>query len=97
MNSAEEDALVLAMAEEAVTGEDNPKGQQLEYWIGGVKTDNVWGWMSGAPMDYTNWRGDGSGSSDFAQLLRNNEATYLWQPNGETDGDSGVICEMSLI
>lgn len=97
MNSAEEDTLVLAMAEEAAASEDNPKGQQLEYWIGGVKTDDVWAWRSGAPMDYTNWRGDGSGSSNFVQLLRNNDDSYLWQPNSETDGDSGLICEMSLI
>jgi len=96
VNTAEEDILVLAMAEEAIASENNTFGQQLEYWIGGVKTDDAWEWRSGAPMDYTNWNEDNGGNGHFAQLLRNNYTSYSWWASGETDGDSGVICEMSL-
>ena len=95
MNTAAEDTVVLGMAEEAITDPNNTGGQQTEYWIGGVKTDDVWKWMSGAPMDYTNWRA-GKDHGDYAQLLRNNENSYLWQSIGDTDGDSGVICEISF-
>ena len=96
MNTAVEDILVLAMAEEAIASENNTFGQHLEYWIGGVKTDDAWEWRSGAPMDYTNWNEDNGGNGHFAQLLRNNYTSYSWWAIGEADGDSGVICEMSL-
>ena len=96
MNTAEEDALVLVMAEEAVASDNNTLGQQLEYWMGGVKTGNVWEWRSGAPMDYTNWNEANGGNGEFTQLLRNNYTSYSWWASPEDDGDSGVICEMSL-
>ena len=44
-----------------------------------VKTDYVWGWMCGAPMDYTNWHDeDSGGNEDFTQLLRNEYSSYCW-------------------
>ena len=85
------------MAEEAIASENNNLGQQLDYWIGGVKTDDVWEWRSGALMNYTNWHEDNGGNGGkFTQLLRNDYAGYRWWSSPENDADSGVICEMSL-
>ena len=81
------------MAEEAAAADNNV---QRDYWIGGVRgEDGTWRWQSGDPMDYTNWNEYG-GNGDFAQLLRNDLASYGWWASSKDDPDSGVICEMSL-
>ena len=107
MNTAEEDALVLSMAEEAIASGNNTLGQQLDYWTGGVKTDGVWGWRSGAPMVYTNWHSDnpdGLKGGPCTTLLKNlydGYSSYQWaaEPDHTTpdQADNGVICEMKLV
>merc|ERR1711973_537748 len=53
INNEEENAVVVAMAEEAAVADNNV---QRDYWIGGVRgEDGTWRWQSGDPMDYTNW------------------------------------------
>ena len=54
VNTEAENAVVVAMAEEAAAI-DNNIGR--DYWIGGVRTENgTWMWQSGDPMDYTNFQ-----------------------------------------
>ena len=100
MNTAEEDILVLGMAEEAIASENNTFGQQLEYWIGGVKTDDGWEWRSGAPMDYTNWseyNPDGLNGGPNMSLFKNGMPTYRWGTETDVTGaDNGVICEIRM-
>ena len=39
------------MAEEAATGNND----NLDYWIGGVETEEGWRWLSGAAVDSSGW------------------------------------------
>merc|ERR1711973_489472 len=100
INTEEENAVVVAMAEEAAVADNNV---QRDYWIGGVRgEDGTWRWQSGDPMDYTNWCAncpEREGCA-FAQLLKlgypGSLDTYYWARAGDGDSDNGVICEMNF-
>merc|ERR1712004_255304 len=55
VNTEAENAMLVGMAEEALLINHN---NGIDYWMGGVRTADGWKWMSGAPMDYTDWHGD---------------------------------------
>ena len=98
---------MVAMAEEAAA-KDNNIGR--DYWMGGVKAaDGTWRWLSGAPMDYTNWcegcLDTGEEGWDYLQLLKvsypSTLDTFYWAP--ESGGAhasgrtlNGVICEINI-
>jgi len=50
-----EQEFVVLMAEEAATGNND----NLDYWIGGLETEEGWRWLSGAVVDSTGWWGEG--------------------------------------
>jgi hypothetical protein len=64
INSAEEQAVVVALAEAAATGENDG----LDYWVGGVETEEGWRWLSGAAMQWTAWWGEGPDSQGQGRL-----------------------------
>merc|ERR1711874_790338 len=104
INSAEENAIVVGLAEAARSG----KNDGLDYWLGGFElaevsevsseksdeeeeegeeeeeeedeedddesdsssqeSDHLWQWLSGAPMEYTNWWGEGPDDSGMGKL-----------------------------
>merc|ERR1711981_1545612 len=81
INSAEENAIVVGLAEAARSG----KNDGLDYWLGGVElaagsevsseedsssqeSDHVWQWLSGASMEYTNWWGEGPDEDTMGSL-----------------------------
>ena len=77
---------------------DNNTGR--DYWMGGLRTADGWKWMSGAPMDYTNWVPDNPGGvtgGNFTSFLRNDYPTYYWNVDVEENGDNAVICEMKPV
>ena len=100
VNTEAENAAVVAMAEEAAAI-DNNIGR--DYWMGGVKTeDGTWKWLSGDPMDYTNWC-EGCPDTealDYSQLLKSGYPgtldTYYWARAAAGDPDNGVICEINM-
>ena len=99
MNSEAENAVLVGMAGEAAAVDNN---QQRDYWMGGLRTVDGWKWMSGAPMNYTDWH---SGSpdcptcGDYMTLLKNNYAAFHWATESEQlkNEDNGVICEMKAM
>ena len=95
MNTEAENAVVVGMAGEAA-GIDN--NNQRDYWMGGLRTADGWQWMSGAPMDYTNWHSnvDPATGGGYMTLLKNNFPAFQWATESEQlkNGDNGVICEM---
>ena len=104
VNSEPENAVLVAMAEEALAIDNNI---ERDYWMGGVKTeDGTWKWQSGDPMDYTNWC---EGCPDhegwnYSQLLKQFQGwpvtldTFYWalSPGNDGDNDNGVICEIDM-
>ena len=102
VNTEAENAVVVAMAEEAAAI-DNNIGR--DYWIGGVRTENgTWMWRSGDPMDYTNWCEDCPDVDNLAcsQLLKlgypGTLDTFYWAREGcvSSSTDNGVICEINM-
>ena len=106
VNSEAENAVVVAMAEEAAAI-DNNIGR--DFWMGGVRTeDGTWRWQSGDPMDYTNWCENCPDIENWAcsQLLKEGIPgkldTFYWaredcQEDADIiyDNDNGVICEIN--
>jgi len=105
VNSEAENAVVVAMAEAALTI-DNNIGR--DFWMGGVRTeDGTWRWQSGAPMDYTNWCENCPDVKNWAcsQLLKEGYPagtldTFYWARNycyrsDNMPHDDGVICEIN--
>ena len=104
VNSEPENAVLVAMAEEALAIDNYIK---RDYWMGGVKTeDGTWKWLSGDPMEYTNWcKGclDGPEGWNYSQLLRQGYPgtldTFYWARESygvNPPVDNGVICEMDM-
>ena len=98
MNTEVENAVVVAMAEEAAAVDNNI---ERDYWMGGVKDENgTWVWQSGDPMDYTNWCEQCPNWGDLSQLLKKGYPgildTYYWTRAGPLDADNGVICEINM-
>ena len=74
VNTWVENAVVVAMAEEALASDNNI---ERDYWMGGVKTGNVWSWQSGENMEFTNWWGgdpDGEGQGALREAPSNTDA-----------------------
>ena len=108
VNTWVENAVVVAMAEEALASDSNI---HRDYWMGGIKTDNIWSWQSGESMEFTNWWGgdpDGAGQHllrngqhIYTQLLKRGFTkpgklqTFYWARSPINDVDNGVICEKS--
>ena len=100
VNTEAENAVVVAMAEEAAAIDGNVG---RDYWMGGLRSeDGTWRWQSGDPMDYTNWCKDcpDTENADLSQLLKDGYPgildTYYWARFGGTDPDNGVICEINV-
>ena len=93
VNTEAENAMLVGMAEEALLINHN---NGIDYWMGGVRTADGWKWMSGAPMDYTDWHGDPAKGGDYMTLLKNNYPAFQWATETEQlkNEDNGVICEM---
>merc|ERR1712062_744866 len=68
INSAEENDAIVGLAEAARSGNNDG----LDYWLGGFElaeeSDHLWQWLSGAPMEYTNWWGEGPDDSGMGKL-----------------------------
>merc|ERR1712062_463539 len=68
INSAEENDVIVGLAEAARSGNNDG----LDYWLGGFElaevSDHLWQWLSGAPMEYTNWWGEGPDDSGMGKL-----------------------------
>ena len=100
VNTEAENAVVVAMAEEAAAI-DNNIGR--DFWMAGVRTeDGTWMWQSGAPMDYTNWCENcpDSENKPCSQLLKDGypgklDSFYWARWNCQEDADNGVICEIN--
>ena len=105
VNTEAENAVVVAMADEAAAI-DNNIGR--DFWMGGVRTeDGTWRWQSGATMDYTNWCENCPDVENWAcsQLLKEGYPagtldTFYWARNYcyRSDNmlhDDGVICEIN--
>ena len=100
VNSEPENAVVVAMAQEAAAI-DNNFGR--DYWMGGFRAeDSTWKWLSGDPMDYTNWcKGCPEHEGwNYSQLLKQRYLdtldTFYWARSANGDGDNGVICEINM-
>ena len=103
VNTAQENVLLVKMAEEAllVNSSDHWAGK-YDYWMGGKKLENgSWAWQSGQPWDYSNWCPGCADRErfDYLQLAKHSWAggfdTFYWVPITFTVGDNGVICEMT--
>ena len=104
MNNEVENAVVVAMAEEALAIHGNIG---RDYWMGGEKGgDGTWRWRSGAPMDFTNWCEGCLDHPDVKdwnclQLLRDGYPgtldTFYWARQICLNSvDNGVICEIDM-
>ena len=104
VNTEPENAVLVAMAQEAAAI-DNNFGR--DYWMGGFRAeDGTWKWLSGDPMEYTNWcKGclDGPEGWNYSQLLRQGYPgtldTFYWARESfgvNPPVDNGVICEMDM-
>ena len=103
VNTEAENAVVVAMAEEAAAIDNNI---QRDYFMGGVRTENgTWMWQSGDPMDYTNWCEDCPDVDFFhpacSQLLKSGYPgildTFYWAREVcSVSTDNGVICEINM-
>jgi len=95
VNTEAENTLLVGMAGEAAAIDNNT---HRDFWMGGLRTNEGWQWMSGNPMEYTNWRADVDpdvSKGVYTSLLRNDFPTYYWNPDEEDGGkDNGVICEI---
>ena len=56
------------------------------YWIGAVFADEVWGWVTGEAMDYTNWEGDGPGGDTAGAYVSAGTSTWRTAGEGVTQG-----------
>ena len=101
MNNEVENAVVVAMAEEALAIQGNIG---RDYWMGGEKGgDGTWRWRSGAPMDFTNWCEGCLDQLDWncLQILKEGYPgtldTFYWARDNCLGGtDNGVICEIDM-
>ena len=110
VNTEPENAVLVAMAQDAAAI-DNNFGR--DYWMGGFKTgDGTWKWLSGDPMEYTNWcKGclDGPEGWNYSQLLKQGYPgtldTFYWaretirgSGGASVSGseENGVICETNM-
>ncbi|MBQ8302529.1 MAG: hypothetical protein IJX97_03150 [Clostridia bacterium] len=81
------------------------------YWIGGIKTDNKWHWITGEDFVYTNWESrmpDDSGRIEWFLNVYSSSAPYntvgTWndldsnktQHADEHYKTSGILCEWEL-
>jgi hypothetical protein len=89
----------LATSASQVENDDfSPMAGQLDVWIGGTDdpTENLWRWINGEAMGYTNWRTDepnnGNGNFEEDCMIIEGDNGGLWDDR-PCDTLFGFICE----
>ena len=103
-------ATITTAREQSLITEMMTTADQPIYWIGGIKSDGDWHWITGEEFEYTNWytsMPDNSGGIEwFLQVYSHtaNRTVGAWNDldaNMTRHGDvalrvSGLICEWDL-
>merc|ERR1712130_953548 len=99
INDAAENEVVVEMAKEAMTW----VGDTRDYWLGAslitLGEEDLWYWLSGEPMTYSNCYPRDKGRGSCAQLKRPTFSKTFYFARSSCGGNSmnGVICEKGAL
>lgn len=79
---------------DSILANKNNLGIVGSFWIGLIRTGSSsqqWSWISGDPLDYTNWE-DGYPAATDCAIVSTSSSSFKWQDRDCIDTYS-IVCE----